>query len=206
MPLQKLNRLADTYRDTKSDESFRELYDELSETSAINNSLVIRSGLGDESDALEIFHDVLWRIVGKSVEFGRVFHRSLKNARTDFFRKQARENKRISSIEEMTEWDDYGASTPKVLQSDYSLEDDYFNEIKEIDQRQLIDSLRQSVRTNQTMTSIIETYLDVLPSTKPKEIARMLGLHNFDVDRKLRSLSRKYDVARFGDIRDIIAV
>lgn len=206
MPLQKLNRLANSYREIKTNESFRELYDELSESRAINASMVISSGLGDESDALEIFHDVLWRVIAKDVEFGYFFRRSLKNARLDFFRKRKRDRVRTSSIEEMTEWDEYGASTPKVLQSDYNLEGDYFNEIKEIDQRQLIDSLRQSVRTSQTMTSIIETYLNVLPSTKPKEIARMLGLHNYDVDRKLRSLSRKYDVTRFGTKYDIIAV
>jgi hypothetical protein len=204
MPLQQLNRLANIYREVKTDESFQNIYDELREVRAINKSIVMRSGIGDEADALEIFHDVLWRVIGKDVEFGPVFHRSLKNERIDFFRDKKRDRDRISSIEEMTDWSAHGAPTPKALQSGY-LEDEYFSS-KKADQRQLIDSITRSVKTSTTMTSIIEAYETAPLNASPNAIAKTLGIHHETVSRKLRKLGRQFDMNRFGDIRDIIAV
>jgi hypothetical protein len=205
MNLEKLNKLANIYRTNKTNDAFHILYGELSDIREINRKLVISSRLGDTSDALIIFDDTLSRVLDKEVEFGKFFQRSLNNARIDFFRKKQRERTRLSSLDAMITWDDYGASTPKVVQSDYNLEDDYFSN-KESDQRQLIGYLKWSVKTDAKMTSIINAYLNAPSDATKKSIADKVGIHPTTVQQKLLALSRRYDANRFGDIRDIIAV
>lgn len=211
MPLEKLNMLADTYRQTRSNETFRAIYDALGEKRKIHQSIVIRSGLGDESDAIVIFHDVLIRILNKDVEFGRIFFRSLKNGRTDFFRRKQRERTRQRSLNAMVDEMDEGAATPEILRSDYDLETEVVKK-READHRQVIDSLVSDPAKVDTVTTLIVTEFlrydnnGALQYPSIAALAKALGLNHEVVRRKLVRLSRHYDANRFGDYRDYLAV
>ncbi|WP_317981523.1 hypothetical protein [Paenibacillus glycanilyticus] len=198
-----MNMLANVYRIERTNEAFRAVYDELSDVRNMNRAIIMRAGNGDESDAMQIFHDVLMRILDKDVEFGRVFHSSLKNARIDFFRKRKRERTRQRSLDAMTdESADEGAATPKVLRSDYDLEHEVLK-TKEADHRQVIDFLVDPTQVD-TVTTLIVTEF---PKHKTvTALAKALGLHHEVVKRKLHALSRRYDANRFGDYRDYLAV
>jgi len=204
MTLEKLNILANIYRKERTNETFQDVYDELVDARKINRSLILQEQTGDEADALEIFHDVLMRVLDKDVEFGRFFHRSLKNARIDFFRKRKRERTRQRSLDAMTDTDE-GAATPKILRSDYNLEEDAII-TKEADHRQVIDFLVRNGKPDATTSAIVEAFRNAHPSATRNEIAKEMGLHHNVVKRKLTALSRRYDESRFGDIRDLLAI
>lgn len=200
MALEKLNMLADEHRVAQTDETFRTLYMELSEARSIHNSLVTRSGYGDESDAIEIFDESLLRILRKNGEFGRLFHFDLKCSRNNFFKRKKRERLRQSSLEVMTE---YGAETPVQLHSEFSTEDIALRK-KEVDQRKLIDSLVNDPDQVDHVTTEIVTQFSQYPSITA--LGKALGLHHEVVKRKLIALSRRYDANRFGDYHDYLAV
>lgn len=200
MALRKLNMLVENYRIDRTDAAFNDVYIELQKVRSINESLVIRSGYGDASDALEIFHKVLIRILEKQGEFGRLFHKSLKIERLYFFRKRKRETEKQRSLDSMM---DDGAPTLKLLQSDYDLEDSVLRK-KEADQRQLIDFLVNDPDKVDPVTTLIVTEFPKYQSIAA--LAKALGLHHEVVKRKLTALSRRYDANRFGDYRDYLAV
>lgn len=207
MTLEKLNSVAAQYYASPTQDLFRELYAEATAAfRKVNRSQVVGSRKGDENDADEIFDSVVLTL-SREVDvrdFGRALSARLKNARLTFFRNESRRRKRY----ELT----LDSGTPDAPTFDPAAElttEDIVlqrNKKKEADQRQLIDFLVRSVKTDATTTSIVEAYRFAPLSAKPTEIAKSLGIHHETAKRKLHGLARRYDANRFGDIHEYLAV
>lgn len=110
------------------------------------------------------------------------------------------------SVEPPDSLEEFSNTVTSDIDSGVRTEEIVLERLKEADQRQLIDSITRSVKTDTTMTSIIAAYETAHPSASPNAIAKTLGIHHETVNRKLRKLGRQFDSSRYGDIRDIIAV
>lgn len=207
MSFEQLNKAADTYYATRSQDAFRVLYSEAQRVfQTQNRRRVCASGYGDRNDADSILNDVILKLIGKdSINgFGLWMATALKNARIDWLRKEQTRGKRY----ELTiNKDDEDASTSEI-KDELTTEDIVIESYKkkEADQRQLIDFLSRSAKTDTTTTTIVTAYLFAPLDAKPTEIARSLGIHHETVKRKLRRLARRYDANRFGDVYEYLAV
>ena len=74
------------------------------------------------------------------------------------------------------------------------------DEIKKIDQRQLIDNLlkKASVETVQSVNAYLE-------SSSSREAAKLLGTSHTTINRRIRSLAKAFDSRKFGDYRDYLS-
>ncbi|WP_419884871.1 hypothetical protein [Paenibacillus sp. B-A-8] len=207
MSFEQLNKAADTYYATRSQDAFRALYSEAQRVfQTQNRRRVCASGYGDRNDADSILDDVILKLIGKDAlnGFGLWMATALKNARIDWLRKEQTRGKRY----ELTiNKDDEDAPTSEIA-DELTTEDIVIQRYKkkEADQRQLIDFLSRSAKTDTTTTTIVTAYLFAPLDAKPTEIARSLGIHHETVKRKLRRLARRYDANRFGDVHEYLAV
>lgn len=203
----KLNMLHVQYlgcEDARSrNDVFAEIYALTKRARDINRSQVTTSGYGDEADAQTIFDDVIVKMLRDSriTDFERTLNRRLKTKRIDLLRGTSRRRTRQCSLEELIE----GAPTPATLQVS-GIDKEVFHRKKETDQRQLIDFLLRSAKTDATTTTIVEAFLIAPLSASPNAIAKSIGLHHETVNRKLLSLGRRYDANRFGDRREYLAI
>lgn len=215
MNIEKLNILWEEHRKFRRDETFNEIYAELEPQRSQNRRLVERSGYGDESDALTVFDEVLMRLIRSDnvKDFAKSLTTSLKNARTDFYRKETRRLAHVHN--DINSASDDTDETPTSLELYAKTDDDiveqavfdHMHKKKEADKRQLIDFLLCPARTVDTVTTLIVTrYNNASPKESDNAIAKSLGLHHETVKRKLHALSRRYDANRFGDISDYLAV
>lgn len=210
MDLTQLNILANIYQTNRSNDSFSDLYAEASRLfQPMHRKLTVANGRGDIHDADTYFNDTLLRLSQREdvIDFGLTLSKALRNGRLKIGRNNGRRQKRYGLYVD-AEWenDDGSHARPYEVVDEETPEDKVLNTNKETDQRQLIDFLKRSVKTDTTMTSIIEAYETALPSASPNAIAKSLGIHHETVSRKLRILSRSFNTTQFGDIRDIIAV
>jgi len=196
-----LNNLYAEFRAGNSD-SFNNLYEALAEHSAINRSIVLRSGCGNANDALTIFDDVLMRLIRKDnvEDFSRAFLKSLRNARVDYFRKWKRTNGRLKWIDDITEDDEGAATSTDILRSDYVLEDDVTKK-NEAEKLSLVDFILDSAKNliGPEMTAIIKGLPDY---DSVNEAATSLGMHRNQIARPLARLTRFYNREVHGDLRD----
>lgn len=186
---------------------FSEIYAETKKARDINRSIITQQGYGDESDALALFDNVIWKMVGdgRITDFERTLNARLRKRRIDALRSTTRKRARQCSLDEMVEAMEEGAATPKVLKSGYDLETEVFR-TKEADHLQVIDSLVRNGKTDTTTTAIVDAMLNTLGGVSRNEVAKKLGIHHEVIKRKLTALSRRYDESRFGDIRELLAV
>jgi len=209
LELTKLNTYAEEYRVTRTDVDFRRLYDEAWRVfGRVNRCSIVKSRLGDESDADCIFDTVIWKLAQRSDlrDFGKVLSSSLRKARLCYFRDESRRRTRVPVYLDKEISSDEGALTLKDrLRDEYRVEDDVLQK-KETDQLQLIDFLLD--RVNDPVTTLIVTQFKSSNCGKMSitALAKALGLHHETVLRKLRSLVRHYDANRFGDYYEYLAV
>lgn len=210
MDLQKLNILHERYLAasfTDREEIVRQMYDELMNQRLKNGAIVVRSGYGDEADALSLFNETLAKVLSKDSvrEFGKTFAKSLKNARIDFFRKEKRRRppsgtKLVSFDESRNRDDDTPMSDILIVDEDMT---QYIVKKKEANQRQLVDFLLESARTliGSEMTAIISE----LPNyDSVTALAKAYGLNHTTVNRSIAKLTRFYSEAAHGDISDYL--
>jgi len=207
---QQANMLAESFWSSKSQEDFRKLYDELTDVRRQSERIVMRNGFGAH-DAQEIFDDTLLKVVRREgiEDFYRTFIVSLKNARTDFYRKERRRTSRL--------WNKLLPPPPAngddapTLESARDEESEYFTEDvcerldkkKMTEQRQLLDHLLESAKIQDD--PILGATVDGIECDKTiNAIAKSLGLPRNTVYRKLRRLSKYYDEKVFGDLRDYL--
>lgn len=201
----KLNGVYVSY--IKGETDFTALYEKTRTLRNINRSIVVTYRGFDESDAMELFDDVMLSLINGDVvpDFEQALNVRLKRRRIDLLRKTKRRLYEKSLNEIVDAAEDEGAATPGILRSEFDTEYEVFRK-KEADHRQVIDSLIQDGNPDATTTAIVEAMLHAPPSATRNEIAKSIGIHHEVVKRKLTALSRKYDVNRFGDYRDYLAV
>jgi len=192
------------YRKGQAD--FNAVYEAALPARETNRSIVVGQAFGDEADALQLFDDVILKLVDASnvTDFERALNVRLRRRRIDLLRKTKVRRMRQRSLDEMVDVkDDEGAATPEILRSDYNLEEEVFLK-KEADHRQVIDFLKTDLGSVDPVTTRIVTEFPQYPSITA--LSKALGLHHEDIKRRLRRLSRRYDSNRFGDYRDYLAV
>jgi len=210
MDIVKLNSLSEIHRLNRCEVTFNELYHEAVRLfQRMNREVTRASGSGDEHDADSHFNDTFMELSKRDdlISFGATFSKALSLCQLEIGRGNGRRRKRFALAIDSDESEDNEVKKLLYLAEGYpSAEEIVFERLKEADQRQLIDSITRSVKTSTTMTSIIEAYETAPLNASPNAIAKSLGIHHETVSRKLRKLGRQFDMNRFGDIRDIIAV
>ncbi|WP_449600342.1 hypothetical protein [Paenibacillus sp. Marseille-Q9583] len=204
MSFEQLNKFADTYYATRSQDAFRALYNEAKRVfQTQNRRRVCASGYGDRNDADSILDDVILKLIGKDAlnGFGLWMATALKNARIDWLRKEQTRGKRY----ELTiNKDDEDTPTSEIA-DDLTTEDIVIQRYKkkEADQRQLIDFLADPSQVDHDTTLIVSQFSQYESITA---LAKALGLHHEFAKRKIRRLARRYDANRFGDVHEYLAV
>lgn len=201
MGLLKLNNLAQAYLETKSANSFEDMYKEAKTNFLqLHRARLIRSGWGDTNDADEIFDSTILKLSRRDdlKDFGKSLSNALLTATLDFIKSARRYRNRFElTIDKETD------DAPTLTVSDeYQVEDIVFTKGKG-DQRQLITFILESAKIHEdpTMTDIIEG-IKYYPTINA--LAGALGLQRNTVDRKLRRLARLYLPKDHGDITDYL--
>lgn len=207
MHQKQLNSLAADYRLTGCPQAFAELYAAMEHLKDVNRNGMRRMGYVDDNDADTVFTDTFMRVIGREVteSFERLLSRSLKNARIDFDRSQKRKRRREVSLDAPTsDAPDAPTLGMTLKSSDYGAYDTEFEALeikKRAEQRQLLDSLLESATD-----SLTKKIVNLFPEyDSANALAKALGVHHSVVNRRLKSLARRYDVSRFGNIYDYLA-
>ena len=186
---EKINESHGRYVVTKCELAFTQLYEDLVDIRRINESLIIRSRLGDSSDATSVFHDTLIKVldIPNTNDFESLLNLSLKRARLDFIKIAKRRQSKIISLERLCGEDEEGAATPITLQSDSDTEAEAIKK-NEAEQAELVDFILDSARNlfGARMTAIIEA----LPNyASVNDAATSNGLHRNQLARPLSRLA-----------------
>jgi len=198
---ERINRLAISYKKTKDQMVFNELYTLLKSKWERQKTFDAFYTRTSESDVQAMYDDTLLRVIESFDEqdglgnFCSMLDKSIKNAKKDLLKAEMRRRKR-----ECLMTDDEDAATSEIA-DDYHLENDVVDRLKrKRDQRQLISFLIADV--DDLTQRIVEHFPNYESITA---LGKALGLHHSVITRKLSRLARKYDRHRFGNISDYLA-
>lgn len=190
MTKQEINSLVVSYQVTKEDETFTNIYREVSKEWR-NLDTVAKSVMSQQDEILSVYEDTLIRCIDRydgRGDFINFLKRSLRFARRDMYKhkkrrygyeaydKEDEELSRIAAVEDLTEK-------------------------KEAEQRQLIDFLLDGA--DETTTAIVEAFINH-PKPTATAIAKELGYHHTKVTRALTRLASKFDEKQFGSYSDFL--
>jgi hypothetical protein len=199
---EKMNSEVLRYKKTRSNELYTEIYLALASIREFNKWATIRTNYGDCADGYDIFNDTLERTLSQYERgnFKDFLFVALRNARLNFVKKVKAHRKRCITMETQRSKED--APTSEHYVSDDNTEEDALKKKKRTEQLTLIDSLVRPTKDDSLTHDIIKNFhrYDSI-----RALAKALNRNHSVVLRKLRVLSRNYDVNRFGDIRDYLA-
>lgn len=199
MEKEKLNNVVVEYRNTRSEELFGIIYEEVIGKVRPKLETIGKSILADSHEILAIYEDTLLKCIETydgSSDFEMYFKFNVKNRRTDFYRHV----QYISRNEVYETANDEDDTAMFEIVDPFKLED-YALRTKKADQRQLIDFLVNG--EDETTTAIVETFLEH-PKPSATAIAKELGFHHSKVIRALTRLAAKFDSKKFGNYRDFL--
>lgn len=159
------------YRSNRSQNAFTVIYGATAELRHSN-----ARHFRDKNAALELFDDTLLRVLGKPVTdaFIPYLGGALRNARTDYFRKRAKDAQRLTYVDGYS--DNQGAPTPQVFVDTTTPESVYMRTDSQKRARQLLTALIPDIPT------------DLSCYNSPSALAHALGLHHTAVIRKARRI------------------
>lgn len=192
---EKLNKLVISYRGTRCDIIFGEIYSIVSaEWKGLSS--VARSIRSDEHETLAIYEDTLLRCIevydGRG-NFTNLLKRSIWRARRDVYRKNGNRMKN-----ELYQFETDAGKLFDIKDESANIE---IGEIKEADRLALIDSLLKDA--DELTIGVVKTFLEH-PKPTPTAIGKSLGLHHSTVIRKLERLAGKFDSKQYGSHRDYL--
>lgn len=196
-----LNNLVQEYQETKSDDTFRQIYENVS-VNWRGLEVVGKSVKASKPEIIAAYEDTLLRCIDSwkpTEDFEKFLKLSIRRKRCDIYRKK----KRLSEFEfyiEQKENEDGSTAATYDLADDFLVED-YITAKKKADQRQLIDSLLNGA--DETTTAIVEAFL-AHPKPTATAIAKELGYHHSKVTRALNRLAGKFSTKQFGDYHDYL--
>lgn len=199
MNKQQLNNLVNQYLESRSEQTFNEIYAEVIGKVSGKLETIGKSIRADRHEALALYEDTLMKCIekfdGKS-DFENFFNLSVRNRRTDLLRHKnyLTENEALEPKQE-----DEKAATFE-LADPFRLED-YATRTKKADQLQLIDSLLNGA--DETTTAIVETFL-AHPNPTATAIAKQIGCHHSKVLRALHRLAANFDPKQYGNYSDYL--
>lgn len=198
---EQLNNLVLNYRRTHNEETFEQIYAEVSESwrSLETVGKSIRAS-GDE--VLAAYEDVLMECIDKYnglTDFKFLLSKSLRYRRRDIYQKKKRLNK-LEVFLAPVENDDGSEVAFEIEDESADVEKQVIAK-KKADQRQLIDLLLSDADAK--TTAIVEAFLKSEKPT-PTAIGEALGLHHSTVIRSLKRLAAKFDSKQYGDYTDYL--
>jgi len=191
-----------TYQQTKSDEVFRDIYNEV--RGWWSNKQTIAKSIGaSEHEVQALYEDVLMKSIerydGKS-DFMRFYKKAVTLERANLYRSKRRRRQQ----EVYQSASDEAATLEETLADDFDLETETIASIiakKKADQRQLIDFLLNGA--DDFTAATVKAFLQH-PKPSATAIAKELGVHHSKVIRALTRLAAKYDSTIFGEHRDYL--
>jgi DNA-directed RNA polymerase specialized sigma24 family protein len=198
---QQLNNLVLDYRNNSNEETFEQIYANVSQTWK-GLDTVGKSVKASGSEILAAYQDTLMNcieIYDGRADFTHLLNRSIRFKRSDIYRKK----KRLSEFEVFAtpiENDEGSEAANFEIADEFNLED-FITAKKKADQRQLIDSLLNGA--DETTTAIVEAFL-AHPKPTATAIAKELGVHHSKVTRALNRLAGKFSTKQFGDYHDYL--
>jgi hypothetical protein len=201
----KIIQLANAYALTKQSVDFTALHNEL--LPVFRRRWLARRDI-DPHDAESAFNSALWEIAeGWTESYGDDFMKPMntryKMRLTDQLRRLPDRTRELS-YEELIEESEDKAGTSFTDERE-NTELTVIKKMTESGREPIIDHLLLQSRSDIATTRIVAA-LRVTPFESRESLAKATGLHHEAVKRKLRALSRNYDINRFGDIRDYLAV
>ncbi|OAJ75130.1 hypothetical protein AYJ08_05800 [Brevibacillus sp. SKDU10] len=207
----KLNKLATSYKQSKDQKVFNELYREILPLWNQRKKGDARRTRVDEDTIIEMYEDALLKTLEAFVvekgEFLHLLNQRISQRRIDLYRSEAIRKAR----EQLTWFDDGCANTLERMSDEFdpnyqsSIEEKILVGKKERDKRELVSHLIESAKTLSDEVTV-KILTEFSKYSSPNKLAKALGLHHETVNRKLRRISRLYDANRFGDINDYLAV
>lgn len=202
-----INSLVGIYLETKSEGTFANIYEALSEE--YENKLMYweaTTALVESHDTRQMFDDVLLSVL-RSIEtnggdFVKLFARSINNRFKSILRK-VRTRRKYETFESTLNSDEENAATFEIV-DDFDLAEEViegYSRKKKNDQRMLIEFLVSG--ENERTTAIVQTYLSTEFKT-PTAIGKHLGLDHKQVSRALNRLAGKFSTKQFGNYRDYL--
>lgn len=207
MEYEKLNSLANHYVETNDSRDVDDMYIGLTAKWSESLKTVAASLRTDAAEIQSMYNEVFVKSIQafKGGDFAKLLSRNLRNARASFSRKQTVRNKyRYESIDKPA-----GEDAPtSELKDSYILEDHVYERMhkkKEADKIKLIDFLLESaeIHSDSDMAPTIDR---IKRGESLYSIAKSKGAHPYQLDRKIRRLSRFYSQETHGDILDYFSV
>lgn len=202
----KIENLITEYRESGSDQVFREIYERMASVVKASNlrsylEVTARALRCGTDEVIEVFDDTLLEVIAayeESKNFENFFNRSWKNRKANLYNKHKRRRKREVYVDDTAE-EEYNifAKIPDELDVEHEVTT---ATKKEVDQRQLINFLID--KADPETTAIVDGFLG--GGRTLRQVGKPLGLHPQQVSRKLRKLSENHDPARYGDFEDYL--
>ena len=198
---EQLNKLVLDYRNDRSDETFRQLYEMVSGNWK-GLETIGKSVKASGAEILAAYQDTLLSCIEKydgRADFINLLNRSIRFKRSDIYRRK----KRLAEFEvyfSPVENEDGSEAANFEFVDDFDLEEQVIAK-KKADQRQLIDFLLNGADAK--TTAIVEAFLASEKPT-PTAIGEALGLHHSTVIRSLKRLAGKFDSKKYGDYNDFL--
>ncbi|MEY8188612.1 hypothetical protein AB4X15_02915 [Peribacillus simplex] len=199
---QQLNNLVVRYQTERSEESFGELYAEVTKGWR-SLSTVAKSVRASEAEITAAYDDVLMRCIEayditQGHDFINLLNRCIWRERRGIYRKKQTLNK--FEVYEKANDDDEAATSKFEIADEFNLEETVIAK-KKADQLALIDSLLEGA--DEITIGVVRTFLNH-PKPTATAIAKELGVHHSKVIRALNRLAGKFSTKQHGDFRDYL--
>lgn len=201
---ERLNELVITYQQTNSDFTFSEIYETtISKLSQLHRTLSSRYGLDESEVESEINLKILETVKSYERDKGNYItylRRTLRFMKADFIRKKPNNNavSAINSLEHSTALDDFGNEV-NVIETIADDEADSEAGVLVNEQWQLVDYLlsKSDEESRQAILAFKET-------KSYNKAAKLLGICNKTVERRIRKIADRFDGNQFGSYFDYL--
>lgn len=195
-----INQMAVRYQKDLTNESFRELYEAVTEKLRSKLEYDIRVNKFDPHDITAAYDDAI-------LEAAMTYDESLGDFLARVYTKIVDKKKRlIRKSAKLTE---------QPLDESIEVYEDFNRETTPTPEEIVIQKLQKEKSQRQLTPFLVAAANDdftrqvikLFPSFEyPSQLAKVLRVHHSKVTRSLERLARRYDANRFGDIRDYLAV
>ena len=198
---QQLNNLVVRYQTERSEESFGELYAEVTKGWR-SLATVAKSVRASEAEIVAAYEDELMKCIEayditKGHDFINLLNRCIWRKRRRIYTKKETLNK-FEVYEKANE--DEAATSRFEIADEFNLEEAVIAK-KKADQLALIDSLLEGA--DEITIGVVRTFLNH-PKPTATAIAKELGVHHSKVIRALNRLAGKFSTKQHGDFRDYL--
>lgn len=199
----KLNMMVLEYQNTRNDDVFSGIYNEVMEKIHHTSVKVAKSISAAPEEVIAIYQDTLIKCVEKydgSGNFRNFFNASAALSRRYLNRTKQRIVKNECFYEDLSKANDESEAATFDIRDEFDLEHAVVS-TKKADQWQLIDFLTKDCDAE--TTAIVQAYM-TLPKPNPLAVEKATGICRKKVARKLNRLAARFSTKQFGDYTDYL--